>query len=458
MAGLPIPVMPTWHAMPPEINTSRLMVGAGSAPMLQAAAGWEALALSLETQADELSASLAQLSATWTGAASEQAIQAATPMIMWLRTTSLQAHKRALQAAAQAGAHTTALAETPPIPEIEENHITHAVLEATNFLGVNAVPIGINEEDYFVRMWNEAAAAMDGYHAETLVNTTFEPIAPMPPIVVPGVGEAGGAVGMAEAAAMAPGAAIREATFAHVTAQATAESTALQVGRVGSVTNQAATAGENKVQRAGETAADRAGQQPQDQFGQQSMQMMSQMASQVTQMPQQAGQMLQSPMQQLTQPLQQVSQLFSQFGNGGGPDGLGGTSLSGGAGRGAQIGMIGAHPFSSHPLAGGGGPSVGAGMVRAASLPGAGGMGVRTPMLSGLLGESALLPSAVDARPGPGTTAAAGLAPVAAGAGGGGGAPMGGMGHRGTSGGVRQGLGGPEALDYENEEDDADDW
>ncbi len=43
-----------WHAMPPELNTARLMAGAGPAPMLQAAAGWEALAISLETQADEL--------------------------------------------------------------------------------------------------------------------------------------------------------------------------------------------------------------------------------------------------------------------------------------------------------------------------------------------------------------------------------------------------------------------
>ena len=290
MAGLPIPVMPTWHALPPEINTSRLMLGAGSAPMLQAASAWEAFALSLEVQADELAASLAQLAATWTGAASERAISAITPAVLWMRTTSLQAHKRALQAAAQATAHATALAETPPIPEIEENHVTHAVLEATNFLGINTVPIGLNEEDYFVRMWNQAAAAMDAYHAETLLNTTFEPVPPLPPIVIPGVAEAVGAAGVAAAAAMAPGAAAREAAIAHVAAQATAESTALQVGRVASTANQAAALGENKAERAGETAANsRTAQQPQDQLGQQGMQMMSQVASQIGQVPQQAG-------------------------------------------------------------------------------------------------------------------------------------------------------------------------
>jgi len=459
MAGFPMPVMPTWHALPPEINTSRLMLGAGPAPMLQAASGWEALALSLEFQADELAASLAQLSATWTGAASEQAIAAMTPVVTWMRTTSLQAQKRALQAAAQATAHTSAMVETPPIPEIEQNHVTHAVLEATNFLGINAVPIGVNEVDYFVRMWQQAATAMDAYHAETLVNTTFEPIPPMPPIVMPGVASAAGAAGMAQAAAMAPAAAAREAAIAHVGAEATAESVALQAGRVGSTANQAAALGENKAERAGDNR--NLQQQPQNQLGQQGMQMMSQLASQIGQLPQQAGQMLQSPMQQLTQPLQQVSQLFSQFGQmgGQGQNGLGGSTMGAGLGRGAQVGLLGASPFSSHPLAGGGGPSVGAGMVRAASLPGAGGMGARTPMLAGLLGEgqSGLNPAAVAAGAGAGSSAA-GLAPVGAGSGGGAAGPMGHAGHRGTSGGRRQSLGGPDALEYDSEEEGADDW
>ena len=39
-----------------------------------------------------------------------------------------------------------------------------------------------------------------------------------------------------------------------------------------------------------------------------------------------------------------------------------------------------------------------------------------------------------------------------------GGAPMGGMGQRGTSGGRRQALGGPDALEYDIDDDDADDW
>ena len=431
--------------MPPEINTSRLMTGAGAGPMLQAAEGWQAFAISLETQADELAASLAALAAAWSGAASDRAVAATMPMIIWLRTASLQAQKRALQAAAQATSYTAAMAGTPPIPEIEQNHVTHAVLEATNFFGVNTVPIGMNEFDYFVRMWNQAAAVMDAYQAETTANTLFEPIPPMTPIVLPGVGESVMATAMGTAAAMAPGAAARDLVFTQVGAQASVESAALQGGRGAATANQVATHTESQIER-----ADDPRMLPQDQLmqqgGQQGVQMATQLASTLTQIPQQAGQMLTSPMQQLTQPLQQVSSMFSQMGMGSGGD------------KGAQMGLIGASPLSNHPLAGGAGPSSGAGMVRAASLPGAGGTSPRSSLMSSLLHqqENQLLAAAVV----PGAAAGAaggGLAPVGAG---GGGMPMGMMGHgtRGKSGGTRAGLTAPGPLTYDLAEDEEDDW
>ena len=80
------------------------------------------------------------------------------------------------------------------------------------------------------------------------------------------------------------------------------------------------------------------------------------------QLPQQASQMVSQPMQQLTQPLQQVTSMFSQMGG-----------MGSGDKGGAQMGLIGASPLSNHPLAGGSGAGSGAGLVRAASLPGAGG-------------------------------------------------------------------------------------
>ena len=195
---------------------------------------------------------------TWSGTASERAVTATMPMVIWLRTTALQAQKRAMQATSQASSYATAMATTPPIPEIEENHITHAVLEATNFLGINTVPIGVNEADYFIRMWNQAAFAMDTYQAETVANTLFEPIPPMTPIVIPGVGESTVGAALGQVAAQAPGAVAREASIAHVGAQATVESAGLQTGRAAAQANQMATTAEGQAQKAQNAAAVRA--------------------------------------------------------------------------------------------------------------------------------------------------------------------------------------------------------
>ncbi|VEG37673.1 PPE-repeat containing protein [Mycolicibacterium flavescens] len=425
-----------WHAMPPEFNTARLMAGAGAAPMLQAAAGWEALAISLETQADELAASLASLTAVWSGTASERVVAATMPMVAWLRTVSAQAQKRALQATAQANSYSLAMATTPPLPEIEQNHITHAVLEATNFLGVNTVPIGVNEFDYFVRMWNQAAGAMDVYQAETAVNLLFEPIMPPKPIVMPGVAAGATAVAAGYAAASAPMTAMRNAVIAQVSTQASMESAVLQGGRATAQIGMSAQQAEGQVQKA-ENLAQRAASP--NQMTQQGMQMASQLGSSLAQVPQQGMQMVMQPVQQMTQPLQQVTSLFTQLGSS-----LGSEKM--------QVGLVGASPLSNHPLAGGSGATSGAGLVRAASLPGAGGTMARTPLMADLIGQPAAMSGGPGAAAGAG---GAGLAPVGAGGGAG---PMGQMGQRATSGGSKHGLTAPRVLPQDLGEDEDDDW
>lgn len=180
---------------------------------------------------------------------------------------------------------------------------------------------------------------------------------------------------------------------------------------------------------------------------QQSMQMMTQMASMAGQLPQQFGQMITQAPQQLMQPLQQLSQplqqLTSMFGQGGKADSLGAAGLP-------------FSSFSNHPLAGGSGAGAGSGMMRAASLPGSGGVSAQTPLMAGLVGTNAV--SVAPAEPVVAASAAVGgAAPVAAG---GMGAPMGMMGGRGSGGGggTTAGLAAPESLEYDLGEDVDDEW
>ncbi len=311
-----------WHALPPEVNTALLMAGAGPEPMLQAATGWESLATALDTQAVELAGLVMSLQQAWTGPSSERAAAAIEPALAWLHDASQTAQRRGTQAAAQAASYAKALGTTPSLPEIAANHITHAVLSATNFLGINMVPIGMNEIDYFGRMWNQAGTAMDAYQAETMANTMFEPIEPMRPILAPG----------AEAA---------EATASATTATAPHGS---------------ASDGDDPPKPTPDDGGS---------LGDQILEYLAGAA------------LLSAPLQQLTQqmmqPLQQIASLAGHSGAVGlGGQGAGALAKLPGRDSG-HVGLVGAHPFSSHPLAGGSGPRVGKGLMYASALPGSGG-------------------------------------------------------------------------------------
>jgi PPE-repeat protein len=75
-----------FDVLPPEINSIRIFAGAGSAPMLEAAA----------TPLNSVTSGL--VGASWQGAASQAMTAAAVPYVEWLSTVTEQVEQAATQA------------------------------------------------------------------------------------------------------------------------------------------------------------------------------------------------------------------------------------------------------------------------------------------------------------------------------------------------------------------------
>jgi PPE-repeat protein len=158
-----------------------MYVGAGSGPMLAAAAAWDELAAELHSTAASYGSTVQSLTVgPWTGPSAITMAAAAAPYVQWMSATGAQAELAATQAKLAAGAYEAAFAATVPPPIITANRTLLASLIATNILGQNTPAIATTEAHY-MEMWAQDAAAMYAYAGSSATASQLTPFTDPPP-------------------------------------------------------------------------------------------------------------------------------------------------------------------------------------------------------------------------------------------------------------------------------------
>jgi PPE-repeat protein len=203
-------------ALPPEINSTRMYSGAGSAPMLAAGAAWSQLADEMRSAAASYSSVVSSLiSGSWQGPASTSMADAAAPYAAWMNTTAAQAEQTAAQAQAAVTAYESAFSMIVPPAVVAANRAQLASLVATNILGQNTPAIAATEALYG-EMWAQDAAAMYGYAGSSATASQLTPFS-QPAQTTNATGLAGQAAAVAQASGTSTGTSASNATSASTT-------------------------------------------------------------------------------------------------------------------------------------------------------------------------------------------------------------------------------------------------
>ena len=134
--------------------------GAGSGPLLAAAAAWDGLAAELGAAAVSFeSVTSGLVGGSWQGASAAAMVAAGAPYAGWLTSVAAAAEAAAGQARAAAGAFEAALAATVDPLMVAANQFELVSLAVSNLFGQNTPAIAAAEAEYEL-MWAQDVAAM----------------------------------------------------------------------------------------------------------------------------------------------------------------------------------------------------------------------------------------------------------------------------------------------------------
>ncbi|WP_415624036.1 PPE family protein, partial [Mycobacterium intermedium] len=185
--------MVNYWVLPPEINSLRMYLGAGSAPMLQASAAWSSLAEELSAVANSFSSVTSELvSGAWQGPSAAAMAAAASPYSAFLNAASAQAAGTAKQAETVVSIFEAAKAAMIHPQAIAANRNAFLQLVRSNWFGFNA-PFIAAVEGAYEEFWAADVAAMTGYHSA--VSSVAAQLAPWQQTLqhLPGIGQLFGA-------------------------------------------------------------------------------------------------------------------------------------------------------------------------------------------------------------------------------------------------------------------------
>lgn len=234
-------------ALPPEVNSFRLSSGAGPAAHAPEIAAYQAVGTTHAEQSIQQMVTTAATAPSWQGAGGTGMVTTSTPLAAYNALAAAHAEKAAGMIGGMTAAYTGAVAGSTHYSVCIANRVRDAVLESTNFLGINTIPIAETEAEY-TGFWGQNAAASTGYEVEAmpLVTAMQVPLTPSPMGANPGgVAAAMLAVGIqgATTAAHALGAGLSEGMAA--AAQTVGTTTSAVAGTTSALAGQAPAAAQS---------------------------------------------------------------------------------------------------------------------------------------------------------------------------------------------------------------------